>query len=216
MRAAEAAPARPAGGWGRPVEPAPRGAYGAAKRAADAGVAAVLLVALSPVLLAVAAAIRLDSTGPALFRQRRIGRGSREFTIVKFRTMKTGTPDLASHLMQQHGASSRITRIGGFLRRSSLDELPQLWNVLRGDMALVGPRPALHNQDDLIHLRREAGVDALRPGVTGWAQVNGRDELPVPVKVEYDRWYLERVGPWTDAMILLRTVGVLFTGRGVN
>ena len=199
----------------RRVAPRPGGLYGALKRAADIALSLVLLIVLAPVLLAVAIAIRLDSPGPALFRQRRSGRGSGEFVIFKFRTMKTGTPDLASHLMQQE-AASRITKLGAFLRRTSLDELPQLWNVLRGDMTLVGPRPALHNQDDLIGLRQEAGVDALRPGVTGWAQVNGRDELPIPRKVELERWYLERVGPVLDLEILLRTVVVLFTGKGVS
>jgi O-antigen biosynthesis protein WbqP len=198
----------------RAVTPRPRGWYGIFKRVVDLAVAAVLLVLLSPVLLLTAAAIRLDSPGPALFRQRRAGRGSGEFTIYKFRTMKTGTPDLASHLIGT--GHDRYTSIGPFLRRTSLDELPQLLNVLRGDMALVGPRPALHNQDDLIALRQQEGVDALRPGVTGWAQVNGRDELPVPAKVRFDRHYLDHCSPWLDFVILLRTVAVLFTGRGTN
>lgn len=209
-RAAAAAPAEP-----RRIEPLPAGPYGGLKRGADVVVAAGLLVLLSPVMLAVAIAIRLDSNGPALFRQRRSGRGSGEFVIFKFRTMKAGTPDLASHLMQRE-AASRITRLGALLRRTSLDELPQLWNVLRGEMTLVGPRPALHNQDDLIALRRAAGVDALRPGVTGWAQVNGRDDLPIPRKVELDRWYLEHASPRLDLEILLRTVAVLVTGKGVS
>ncbi len=195
--------------------PRPAGPYGALKRAADVAVAFVLLVGLSPLLALLALAIRLDSPGPAIFRQRRIGRGSREFSIAKFRTMKTGTPDLASHLIQGQTAS-RLTRLGGFLRRTSLDELPQLWNVLRGDMTLVGPRPALWNQDDLIALRRAHGVDALRPGVTGWAQVNGRDELPVSEKVRYDVEYLNRADAALDLEILLRTVVVLVTGRGTN
>ena len=183
------------------------------KRAGDCVLAAIGLMVLSPVLLAIAIAIRIDSRGPALFRQRRIGRGSAPFTIVKFRTMQVGTPDLASHLMGP--GSSRVTRIGGALRRSSLDELPQLWNVLRGDMALVGPRPALHNQDDLIALRRRSGVDALRPGVTGWAQIHGRDELSVEQKVVYDAWYLEHASPGLDLWILLRTGFTLFSKRGV-
>jgi O-antigen biosynthesis protein WbqP len=191
----------------------PPGVYAFAKRALDvAGALAGLLLA-SPVLLVTAIAIRLDSPGPALFRQRRIGRFSRPFTIVKFRTMQVGTPDLASHLMGP--GSSRLTRLGGFLRRSSIDELPQLWNVLAGDMSLVGPRPALHNQDDLIALRREAGVDALRPGLTGWAQIHGRDELTVPEKVGFDRGYLERAGFGLDLWILLRTLRTLFSSRGV-
>jgi O-antigen biosynthesis protein WbqP len=200
---------------GRAIAPRPGGFYGAAKRAADVLTSLILLIGLAPVLLLIAIAIRLDSPGPALFRQRRSGRGSGEFVILKFRTMKAGTPDLASHLMQQE-AARRITRLGAFLRRTSLDELPQLWNVLRGDMTLVGPRPALHNQDDLIALRQAAGIDALKPGVTGWAQVNGRDDLPIPRKVEMDRWYLERVGPLLDLEILARTVVVLFTGKGVS
>ncbi len=191
----------------------PRGATAAAKRSLDVlGALAGLLVA-APVMLAVAVAIRLDSPGPALFRQRRIGRGSRPFVIVKFRTMRVGTPDLASHLMGPN--SSRLTRLGGFLRRTSVDELPQLWNVLTGDMSLVGPRPALHNQDDLIALRREAGVDALRPGITGWAQIHGRDELTVEEKVRHDRWYLEHASFGLDLSILLRTVVALFSSRGV-
>lgn len=192
---------------------APVGLYAFAKRSLDVVGAVAGLVAASPVLLVTALAIRLDSPGPALFRQRRIGRGSRPFVIVKFRTMRVGTPDLASHLMGP--GSSRLTRIGGFLRRTSVDELPQLWNVLTGDMTLVGPRPALHNQDDLIALRREAGVDALRPGLTGWAQIHGRDELTVEQKVNFDRWYLENARFGLDLWILLRTVRTLFSSRGV-
>ena len=156
------------------------------RRTADIVAASVLLAALSPFLALIAIAIRADSPGPALFRQRRIGRGSAEFTILKFRTMRVGTPDLASHLVGP--GSNRVTRTGRILRRSSIDELPQLWNVLAGDMTLVGPRPALFNQDDLIALRQEAGVDALKPGVTGWAQVNGRDEIALPEKVALDRF----------------------------
>lgn len=193
--------------------PQPGGAYGAMKRAMDLFGAIAGLVVLAPLMLVIAVAVRLDSPGPSLFRQRRIGRGSREFVIFKFRTMRTGTPDLASHLLGP--GSNRVTRLGAILRRTSLDELPQLWNVLRGDMALVGPRPALHNQHDLVELRRRAGVEALRPGVTGWAQVNGRDELGVEEKVEFDRWYLERVGPALDGRILIRTVATLFSSRGV-
>ncbi|MFI5369996.1 MAG: sugar transferase [Candidatus Eisenbacteria bacterium] len=203
---------RPAG---RVVAPAPGGFYGPLKRAADVALALALLLAVSPVMIAVGLAIRLDSPGPALFRQRRIGRGSREFVIVKFRTMRQGTPDLASHLMQGQ-VSDRVTRIGGFLRRSSLDELPQLLNILHGEMSFVGPRPALFNQYDLIAMRQEAGVDALKPGVTGWAQINGRDEIPMDHKVSLDRWYLEHCGAWTDLLILFRTPFALLSGRGVN
>ena len=198
---------------GRPIEHRPGGLYGALRRAADVATASVSLILLSPLLALIALLIRLDSRGPALFRQRRIGRGSSEFTILKFRTMRVGTPDLASHLMGP--GSSRVTRVGRFLRRTSIDELPQLWNVLKGDMTLVGPRPALFNQDDLIALRQRAGVDALKPGVTGWAQVNGRDDVSIETKVALDRHYLDHVSPAMDAWILLRTVVVLFSDRGV-
>jgi O-antigen biosynthesis protein WbqP len=199
----------------RVVTPKPGGFYGPLKRAADLALALALLLIASPVMIAVGLAIRLDSPGPALFRQRRIGRGSREFVIYKFRTMRQGTPDLASHLMRGQ-VSDRLTRIGGFLRRSSLDELPQLVNIVRGEMSFVGPRPALFNQYDLIGMRQQAGVDALKPGVTGWAQINGRDDIPMDHKVSLDRWYLEHCGAWTDLRILIRTPFALLSGRGVN
>jgi len=198
---------------GRKVSARPAGVYGAAKRAFDFAGALFGLAIAAPVMLVVAIAIRIDSPGPAIFRQRRSGRGSYEFVIHKFRTMKTGTPDLASHLMGP--GSSRVTRLGTFLRRSSLDELPQLWNVLTGDMSLVGPRPALHNQDDLIALRQARGVDALKPGLTGWAQIHGRDELSVEEKTRYDAWYLEHASFRLDLWILVRTVAILFSSRGV-
>lgn len=197
------------------VIPRPRGLYRPLKRAADVVGSFALLAFGSPVLLTVAVAIRLDSPGPALFRQRRIGRGSREFVIYKFRTMREGTPDLASHLMQEQ-AASRITRIGAFLRRTSLDELPQLFNIFKGDMSFVGPRPALYNQYDLIAMRQAVNVDALKPGVTGWAQINGRDDIPMDAKVGLDRWYHDRCGPWVDLAILVRTPFALLSGRGVN
>jgi len=198
---------------GRDVAPRPAGAAGAAKRAVDLLVAATVLAVLSPLLVLIALAIRLDSPGPALFRQRRVGRGSSEFSIFKFRTMQVGTPDLASHLMGP--GSSRVTRVGRLLRRTSLDELPQLFNVVAGSMSLVGPRPALHNQDDLVALRQQAGVDALRPGVTGWAQIHGRDDIPLDQKVALDRWYLAHISPGLDLWIILRTPFTLFSSRGV-
>jgi O-antigen biosynthesis protein WbqP len=198
---------------GRDVAPRPAGAGGAAKRAVDLVVAGVLLVVLAPLLAVVALAVRLDSPGPALFRQRRVGRASSEFTILKFRTMRVDTPDLASHLMGP--GSDRVTRVGRWLRRTSLDELPQLLNVLAGDMTLVGPRPALHNQHDLVALRQQAGVDALKPGVTGWAQIHGRDDLPLDRKVACDRWYLEHLSFGLDLGIVLRTPFTLFSSRGV-
>jgi O-antigen biosynthesis protein WbqP len=198
---------------GRKVVPRPSGVAGAAKRLTDALVAGALLVALTPLLALIALVVRLDSPGPAFFRQRRAGRGGREFSILKFRTMEVGTPDLASHLMGPGAAE--VTRVGRVLRRTSLDELPQLLNVLLGDMSLVGPRPALHNQHDLVALRRQAGVDALRPGVTGWAQIHGRDDIPLAIKVEYDRWYMDHASFPLDLWIVLRTPGALLSSRGV-
>jgi lipopolysaccharide/colanic/teichoic acid biosynthesis glycosyltransferase/glycosyltransferase involved in cell wall biosynthesis len=198
---------------GRGIALAPGGAYGVAKRAFDVLAAGAGLFALSPVLLLVAIVVRLDSPGPALFRQRRSGQGAREFRIVKFRTMRIGTPDLATHVIGD-AAARHITRLGAFLRRSSLDELPQFWNVLKGDMSLVGPRPALFNQDDLIALRQARGIDALRPGVTGWAQIHGRDAISMEEKVAADDEYLHRMSMRLDLEILLRTAGVLISGKG--
>lgn len=199
---------------GRDVAPRPAGAAGALKRCADVLVSLVLMLPALPVMALVALAIRLDSPGPAIFRQRRSGRGSREFVLLKFRSMAVGTPDLATHLVAP--GAVRVTRVGAFIRRTSLDELPQLWNILKGDMSLVGPRPALHNQYDLVALRQDSGVDALRPGLTGWAQVNGRDEIPMDRKVAYDREYLERCSPAFDLEILVRTALTLFTMRGIR
>jgi O-antigen biosynthesis protein WbqP len=192
----------------------PTGWYGPTKRLFDAGLAAIGLVVLSPVLLLTAGLIRVDSPGPAIFRQRRIGRGSREFTIYKFRTMHLGTPEVAPRLLTD--SHRRVTRVGRILRRTSLDELPQLVNILRGEMSIVGPRPALYNQDDLIRLRREAGVDRLRPGVTGLAQVRGRDELDVPEKVAFDIRYMETCSVATDFRIIGATFVALVSGRGTN
>lgn len=167
-----------------------------------------------PVLLALAIAVRLDSPGPAIHWSRRVGRGNRIFAMPKFRTMRTDTPDVATHLLEE--PDRWITPLGRFLRRSSLDELPQLWSVLKGDMSLVGPRPALFNQHDLVALRTAAGVERLRPGVTGWAQINGRDELPMPEKVRLDREYLERMSFGFDLAILAATARAALTARGVS
>ena len=199
---------------GREIAHRPGGAHAFFKRLADVVLAALGLLLASPVMLALAIAIRLESPGPVLFRQRRSGRGSSEFVLFKFRSMAAGTPDLATHLVEP--GRVRVTRVGAIIRRTSLDELPQLWNILRGDMTLVGPRPALHNQHDLIAMRQAAGVDALRPGLTGWAQINGRDEIPMERKVAYDREYLEWLSPGLDARILVRTALTLFTMRGVK
>jgi O-antigen biosynthesis protein WbqP len=184
------------------------------KRAVDFAGALVGLVLLSPVFLGLALAVRFDSPGPALHWSRRVGRDNVIFQMPKFRTMRMGAPDVATHLLSDPG--QWITPLGHFLRRTSLDELPQLWSVLIGDMSLVGPRPALFNQDDLVALRTAGGVHRLRPGVTGWAQVNGRDELPIPQKVQFDVEYLERRSLAFDLQILAATARAALTGRGVS
>jgi O-antigen biosynthesis protein WbqP len=155
-------------------------------------------------ILVIAMVVRLTSRGPALYWSDRVGEQNRIFKMPKFRTMRIDTPAVATHLLKEPGAY--LTPIGPFLRRSSLDELPQLWSVLKGDMSFVGPRPALFNQDDLIALRREKGVHRIIPGVTGWAQINGRDDIPIPLKVEFDAYYLRNRSFWFDLKILFLTV----------
>ena len=185
------------------------------KRGADVVLSLLALICLSPVYLLVALAVKLTSPGPVLFRQKRVGRGGRLFTIYKFRTMRTDTPrDTATHLLQD--PSRYITRVGAFLRRSSLDELPQFFNVLKGDMSIVGPRPALYNQYDLIAAREKAGVNAVRPGITGLAQISGRDELPIPVKVRYDREYVENLSLKMDARCFFGTIVSVLRAEGVR
>lgn len=171
------------------------------------------LVLLLPVLL-VALLVRLTSAGPALYWSDRVGRDNRIFKMPKFRSMRIGTPAVATHLLSD--PASHLTPIGSFLRKSSLDELPQLWSILKGDMSLVGPRPALFNQDDLIALRTRAGVHELVPGLTGWAQVNGRDELPIPEKVKLDEEYMRRQSLWFDVQILWRTFLKVMLRDGVS
>jgi O-antigen biosynthesis protein WbqP len=184
------------------------------KRAVDIVGGLAGLILLSPLLLGVAVAVKLDSPGPALHWSRRVGRFNRIFAMPKFRTMRTGAPDVATHLLAD--PDQWITPLGRFLRRTSLDEIPQLWSVLKGDMSLVGPRPALFNQHDLVALRTDLGVDKLRPGLTGWAQINGRDELPIPEKVKLDREYLERMSLAFDMRIMAGTALAAFTGKGVS
>jgi O-antigen biosynthesis protein WbqP len=184
------------------------------KRGFDILVALAGLAVGWPVLLVLALMVRADSPGPAIHWSKRVGRGNRIFPMPKFRTMRTDTPDVATHLLEDPGRW--ITPLGRFLRRSSLDELPQLWSVLKGDMSLVGPRPALFNQDDLVALRTAAGVERLRPGVTGWAQINGRDELPIPEKVKLDAEYLARQSFGFDLAIIAATARAAVTARGVS
>ena len=173
------------------------------KRAFDflLGLTAALLLALP--LLIVMLVVRLTSPGPALYWSDRVGRGNRIFRMPKFRTMRINTPAVATHLLADPGRF--LTRVGPFLRKSSLDELPQLWSILTGEMSFVGPRPALFNQDDLIALRTACGVDQLVPGLTGWAQINGRDELPIPDKVKLDHDYLLQCSFALDLKIIALT-----------
>jgi len=183
------------------------------KRIFDLLAALVLILTFAPLFLLVVLAVRLTSVGPVLFRTQRVGKGNKLFTMYKFRTMRIDTPQVATHLLKE--PDQFLTPIGKFLRRTSLDELPQLINVMRGEMSLVGPRPALFNQDDLIALRTAGGVDQLTPGVTGWAQVNGRDELPIPEKVKLDEWYLKNRSLWLDLKILGMTFFKVIRKEGV-
>ena len=184
------------------------------KRLFDFLFAGLLLVGLSPLLLLLALLVRLTSPGPALYWSNRVGRANCIFCMPKFRSMRVGTPQVATHLLTS--AVSHVTTIGKVLRKTSLDELPQLLSILCGDLSFVGPRPALFNQYDLIELRTAAGIDRLRPGLTGWAQVNGRDELSIPVKVEFDREYLERQSGLMDLRILWLTLIKILRGDGVH
>lgn len=160
------------------------------------------LILLLP-LVVTALLVKLTSRGPALYWSDRVGRNNQIFRMPKFRSMQVGTPAVATHLLTN--PDTYLTPIGNFLRKSSLDELPQLWNILKGDMSFVGPRPALFNQQDLIELRTKAGVHALTPGLTGWAQINGRDELPIPQKVALDVEYLHRCSMIFDIYIIFMT-----------
>ncbi len=184
------------------------------KRAFDLILSALAIVVLSPVLALIALWIKLDSRGPVFFCQKRVGKDKSYFKILKFRTMYVDTPaDMPTHLLQN--ADAMITRSGRFLRRSSLDELPQLFNIFMGQMSIVGPRPALWNQDDLIAERDKYGANALVPGLTGWAQVNGRDELPIEVKAKFDGEYVNMVSLWADIRILFATVFGVLKAEGI-
>ena len=184
------------------------------KRVFDICLGCLAALALFVPVLLVAMAVRLTSKGPALYWSDRVGRNNMIFKMPKFRSMRVGTPAVATHLLV--GAQAYLTPIGSFLRKSSLDELPQLWSILVGDMSFVGPRPALFNQQDLIALRTEQGVHTLVPGLTGWAQVNGRDELPIFEKVKLDFAYLQRQSLWFDCRILWLTFVKVLGREGVS
>lgn len=165
-------------------------------------------------LLLVYVAVKVTSKGPALHWSKRVGQNNKIFLMPKFRSMRVDTPQVATHLLAD--PKKYLTPIGGLIRKTSLDELPQLLSVLKGDMSFVGPRPALFNQDDLVGLRTQHGVEKLKPGITGWAQVNGRDELPIPVKVEFDKYYLKNKSIYLDIKILFMTVFKVIRSHGIS
>jgi O-antigen biosynthesis protein WbqP len=190
------------------------GLYYYIKRIFDFIYALIGLILLSPIFILIGLLIKLDSRGPIFFTQRRIGQHKKEFKMLKFRTMKRDAPsNVPTHLMKE--PSRYITRVGKILRKTSLDEIPQFINILKGDMSFVGPRPALYNQDDLVVEREKYGVHQVLPGVTGWAQVNGRDTLPIPDKAKLDGEYIKHFGLWTDFKLLVKTVVAIVKSDGV-
>ena len=173
----------------------------------------IALIILSPIFITVALAIFIEDGSPIFFKQKRVGINYTFFNIYKFRSMKKNTPNVATHLLEN--PASYLLRIGGVLRILSLDELPNLINIIKGEMVFVGPRPALYNQDDLMALRVVAGVDKLKPGITGWAQINGRDEISIEAKVALEKVYLERKSVWFDMVIVVRTFTSVLFSKGV-
>jgi len=185
------------------------------KRTGDFLLALIALFMLSPVLLGLAILIKLDSKGAVLFKQKRVGKKKKYFNILKFRTMKIDTPkDMPTHLLEN--PDFFITKVGKFLRKTSLDELPQIINILKGEMSIVGPRPALWNQDDLIAERDKYGANDITPGLTGWAQINGRDELPIDIKAKLDGEYVEKMSFHFDMKVFWKTVLSVLRSEGVK
>ncbi len=175
--------------------------------------AILLLIILSPIFIAVAIAIFIEDGSPIFFNQKRVGANCKFFYIYKFRSMLKNTPNVATHLLEN--PKSYLLRTGGLLRKLSLDELPNLINIIEGEMVFVGPRPALYNQEDLMELRVAAGVDKLKPGITGWAQINGRDEISIEEKVALEKEYLERKSVWFDLVIVVKTFTSVLFSKGV-
>ena len=184
------------------------------KRFYDTVLSFIGLIVLSPLLLVLVILIKLDSKGPILFRQKRIGRNKKHFYILKFRTMRIDTPkDTPTHMLEN--PQQWITKVGKFLRKTSLDEIPQIINILKGDMSIIGPRPALWNQYDLVEERDKYDVHKLYPGLTGYAQINGRDELPIPDKAKLDGYYVKHISLWLDIKIFFGTIVSIFKSDGV-
>lgn len=184
------------------------------KRLFDLTLGSVSAIILAPLILGIAIIVRLTSHGPVLYWSDRIGKANVIFKMPKFRTMQVGTPIIATHLLAD--SDQYITPVGSFLRKSSLDELPQLWSILVGDMSFVGPRPALFNQDNLIAMRTQYGISKLVPGLTGWAQINGRDDLSIQVKVQFEAEYLRKQSFWFDIKILALTFVKVVRQTGVS
>ena len=184
------------------------------KRFCDIVISLIALIILFPFLVVFSIIIKLESKGPIFFKQKRIGKNKKIFTIYKFRTMRSDTPkDMPTHMLKD--AESYITKFGNIMRKTSIDELPQLINILKGDMAIVGPRPALWNQNDLVEERDKYAANSIKPGLTGLAQVNGRDELEIPVKAKFDGEYLKKMSLCLDIKICLKTVVNVFKHKGI-
>lgn len=188
--------------------------YKITKRLFDVFFSMIGIIAFFPLMLAIATAVKLTSKGPIIYWSNRIGRNNIVFQMPKFRTMVINTPAVATHLLQN--PERCLTQIGSFLRSFSLDELPQFYSILKGDMSVVGPRPALFNQDDLIKLRTENGIHMLVPGVTGWAQVNGRDDVSIEEKVEIEKEYIQKKGFLFDVRIILITIRNVIFRKGIS
>jgi O-antigen biosynthesis protein WbqP len=186
----------------------------AMKRILDVLLGLLLLCFLSIPMILIALIVKLTSKGPVLYWSDRVGINNTIFRMPKFRTMRPDTPEMATHLMKN--PDRYLTSVGSFLRKFSLDELPQLWSILKGDMSFIGPRPALHNQDDLVNLRTIKGIHKLIPGITGWAQVNGRDDIPIPLKVEYDAYYMKNKSMLLELKIIWWTIVNVLRKRGIK
>ena len=188
--------------------------YATVKRIIDIVFSILGLIILAPVFLIISVVIKLESKGPVIFKQKRIGRYKKNFTIYKFRTMRNDAPkDMPTHMLKNEKGC--ITKVGNILRKTSLDELPQLVNILKGDMSIVGPRPALWNQDDLIKERDKYNANDIRPGLTGWAQINGRDELEIQTKAKFDGEYIQKISLMFDIKIFFKTIINVFKHEGI-
>lgn len=188
--------------------------YSQQKRTIDLILSLTGIIVLSPLFIGIIIAIKLESRGPVFFRQKRVGLHNSHFNIIKFRTMRVDTPkDTPTHLLTD--SNQYITKTGNFLRKTSLDELPQIFNIIKGEMSIIGPRPALWNQYDLIEAREKNGANSIKPGLTGWAQINGRDELPINIKAEYDGYYVQNMTFLMDLNCFIKTIFSVIKKDGI-